>query len=310
MHNRKFDTAVLALLLALSSSPAHSTLPLAATPTPSVKAVVAKVGVRPITREDIIHMIQIEKFYKSPALSEADALFIIMEDAIANEVAHSFGVGVNESEAPINSPFIDQFTPPGGEDIKAQATLPPDEQAFHVDQSAYAQLYVVPKITNRKLRHYYSTSSYLYRSERARINQALQLIISGKSFAEAASATGLMTARHELKNKAIALPAALIPNLPADRHMPQNDPLFDILNQLAPGAIHPNIIADDDGYRVLRLIDRNDEKYTIEIIEAVKPTFETWLKERARTLRITISDDALKRDVKRDYPGIDWVRRL
>jgi len=308
MNDRKFETAALALLLALSSSPARAThLP---DTTPGIKTVVAKVGERPITREDIIHMIQIEKFYKSPPLPEADALFNIMQDAIAQEVAHSVGIDVTPSETPLNSPFVDQFTPTGKEDIKAQAVLPPQEQAFHVDQLSYAQLYVVPKIIDRKLRRYYSTSSYLHSKERERINQALQLAISGNSFAEAASQTGLMTARHELENKDIELPAAMVSKLAIDKHLPKQDMVFDILNKLAPGEIHPDIIQDADGYRVLRLIARNGRKYSIETIEATKPKFEDWFKERTRTLQITISDDALKRELKQGYPNIDWVKRL
>lgn len=308
MNNRKYEIVALALLLALSSSPARSThLP---DTTPGIKTVLAKVGARQITREDIIHMILIEKFYKSPPLSEADALFIVMQDAIAHEVAHSVGIDVTPSETPLNSPFVDQFTPTGAEDKKAQGTLPPQEQSFHVDQGSYAQLYVVPKMIDRKLRRYYSTSSYLHRKERESINQALQLAISGKSFAEAASKTGLVAARHELENKNIELPAALLPKLPVDRHLPKQDTVFDILNKLAPGEIHPDIIQDENGYRVLRLIARNGQKYSIETIEATKPPFEDWLKERTSTLDITISDDALKREVKRDYPNIDWVERL
>ena len=308
MNDRKFESAVLALLLALSSSPARAThLP---DTTPGIKTVVAKVGERPITREDIIHMIQIEKFYKSPPLSEADALFNIMQDAIVHEVAHSVGVDVTHSETPINFPFVDQYTPRGNEDLKAQATLPPQEQPFHVDHGSYAQLYVVPKMIDRKLRRYYNTSSYLHSKERERINQALQLAVTGKSFAEAANETGLMTARHELENKDIEMPAAPVPALPTDQHLPKKDTLFDILNKLAPGEIHPNVLQDEDGYRVLRLIARNGRKYTIETIEATKPQFENWLKERASKLDITISDDKLKRELKRDYPNIDWVERL
>ncbi|HEY4696897.1 MAG TPA: hypothetical protein VIH29_02675 [Gallionella sp.] len=308
MHDQKLDSSVLvlALLLALFSSPVHSAPPA----TPGVKAVVAKVGERPITREDILHTMQIEKFYKSPELSEADALVIIMQDAIAHEVAHSVGVDVTPRETPVNFPFVKQFTPPGGEDFKSQETLPPQEQAFHVNDTAYAQLYVVPKIINRKLRRYFNTTADIHTAERTRIEQAQRLVISGKSFADAANATGLMTARLELESKAIEVPAAMISSLQISRYLPQNDPIFDILNQLAPGAIHPNTVEDDDGYRVLRLIARNDQKYTIEIIEAAKSQYDTWLRKCARALRITISDDALKRDIKRDYPDIDWVKRL
>ncbi len=308
MISRKFDIAAFALLLSLVSAQVLAKPPQAGAPGNNV--VVAKVGEKAITREDIIHTILIEKFYKSPALSEADALVIVMQDAIAQEVALSVGVVVTPSETPVNFPFVNEFTPSGAEDFKAQETLPPQEQAFHVSHAAYAQLYVVPKIIDRKLRRYYNTSSFLHSSERALIKQALQLVISGKSFEEAANATGLMTARRELENNTIKMPAALIPILPVDSHLPKIDTLFDILNQLTPGAVHPAIIEDGVGYRVLRLIARNGQKYTIETIEAAKPPFESWLKERASTLHISINDDALKRDVKRDYPGIDWVGRL
>jgi hypothetical protein len=308
MNYRKFETTALALLLALSCSAAHAThLP---DDTPGIKTVLAIVGERPITREDIIHMIQIEKFYKSPPLSEADALFIVMQDAIAHEVAHSVGIDVTPSETPINSPFVDQFTPTGVEDKKAQGTTPLHEQPFHVDHGSYAQLYVVPKIIDRKLRRYYSSSSYLHRNERESINQALQLVMSGKSFAEAANQTGLMTTRHELEHKEITLPATPAPTIPLDKHLPKKDTIFEMLDNLAPGEIHPNIIQYETGYHVVRLISRNGNKYTIETIDAVKPQYEDWLNEQSRKLDITISNDALRRDVKRDYPGIDWVERL
>jgi len=308
MDYRNFEIATLALVLAICSSPGYAThLP---DDTPGIKTVVAKVGERSVTREDIIHMIQIEKFYKSPPLSEADALFIVMQDAITQEIAHTVGIDVTPSETPIKSPFVDQFTPAGVEDKKAQGTLPLHEQPFHVDHGSYAQLYVVPKIIDRKLRRYYSTSSYLHRNERERINQALQLAISGKSFAEAANQAGLMTGRHELENRDIELPAALVPTVPDDKHLPKKDSIFDILNKLSPGEINPNIYSDEAGYHVLRLIARNGQKYTIETIDAVKPLYEDWLRERASTLQITISDEALKREVKRDYYSTDWVERL
>lgn len=305
MNERTFESVALALLFALSASPAMATPPQDAGL--RIKTVVAKVDERPITREDIIHMIQIEKFYKSPALSQADALYIVMQDAIAREVAHSVGIDVNPSETPQNYPFVDQYTPKLAEDKKAQGTLPPLEQPFHVDHQSYAELYVVPKIIDRKLRHYFSSSSYLHSKERELINQALQLANSGNSFADAANKTGLMTARHELENMD---PSSHTPDMPADKHLPKKETIFDILDKLSPGEIYPNVLQDEDGYRVLRLISRNGRKYSFETIEAPKQQFENWLRERASKLNITISDDGLKREVKRDYSNIDWVERL
>jgi hypothetical protein len=308
MNIRIIEAVALALMFALSCSSARAThLP---DSTPDIKTVVAKVGESQITREDIIHMILIEKFYKSPPLSEADALFNIIQDVSTREVAHSVGIKVAPSEIPQKFPFVDQYAPSGKEDLKAQGSLPLEEQPFHVDHDSYAQLYIAPKIINQKLRRYYNTSSFLHSKERENINQALQLAISGKSFAEAAKQTGLITARHELDNKDIGLPAERDTTLPADKHLPKKDTLFDILNKLAPGGVHPSLLHDEHGYRVLRLISRNGQRYTIETIEAPKLPFEDWLKERAGDLQITINNDALKIEVKRNHPGIDWVQRL
>ncbi len=305
---RKFELVVLTLLLALfsiASQAAH--LPNDA---PGVKKVIAKVGERPITREDIIHLIQIEKFYNSPPLSEADALYIVMQAAIAQEIAHSVGIEVTSTEIPKQYPFVDQFTPAGMEDKKVQSDTPLQEQQFHVDHGSYAQLYIVPKLIDRKLRNYYKNSSYLHRFERVDINQALQKVMSGKSFAEASKETDLLVARHELENKEVSIPASSLPLKPTDKHLPKRESLFDILDKLEPGEIYPAIYQDNDGYRVIRLISRHGIKYSIETIEALKPGFENWLKVHASKLVITVNDDTLKHELKRIYPDIDWVERL
>lgn len=308
MNIKIIEAVAIVLLFALSSTPARAAhLPDTA---PSIKNVVAKVGTIQVTREDIIHLILIEKFYKSPPLSEADALFNIMQNVITREVAHSVGIDVSPSEIPQSFPFVDQYSPSGKEDFSAQGNLPSQEHPFHVDQVSYAQLYVVPKLINQKLRRYYNTSSFIHSKERERINQALQLALSGKSFAEAAKQTGLKAFRHELDNKDIRSLTARNSTLQVDKHLPKKDTLLDILNKLAPGSVHPNILQDEEGYQVLRLIDRNGQKYIIETIEATRLPFEDWLTERTGTLEIMISDDALKTEVKRIHSGTDWVQRL
>lgn len=190
-------------LLALSI--AGISLPAFAEPAPpasqSIKTVVAKVGVRDITREDLMHMIQIEQFYKTTPLSEADALYSIMQDAIAHEVARSVGVNVSAKETPKQFPFIDEYTPSGGEDFKSQEVLPLKQQSFHVDHNSYAQLYIVPKIIDRKLHKYYSTTSQLHGDEMDSITKALELVTSGQSFTDAAKATGLKYSRQEFEHK-------------------------------------------------------------------------------------------------------------
>ncbi|MGC2167274.1 MAG: hypothetical protein WA632_14815 [Gallionella sp.] len=276
----------------------------------SIKTVVAKVGERDITREDVMHMIQIEQFYKTTALSESDALYSIMQDAIEHEVAHSVGVDVTAKETPKRFPFIDEYTPSGGEDFKSQESLPLKEQAFHVDHNSYAQLYVVPKIIDRKLRKYYSTASQLHSKEMDSIKHALELVTSGQSFADAAKATGLTYSRQELEHKDTESTVPSTPRLTQSKSSSAATTLFDVLKDLKPGEIHEHIINIGDRYQVTRLIAHKDNFYTTETIEATNPPFEIWLSESSLSITIAILDEALRAAVKQLHPNDSWVKGL
>jgi hypothetical protein len=276
----------------------------------SIKTVIAKVGERDITREDVMHMIQIEQFYKTSVLSEADALFSIMQDAIVHEVAHSVGVDVSAKETPKKFPFIDEYTPSGGEDFKAQEKLPLKDQSFHVDHNSYAQLYVVPKIVDRKLHKYYNTTTQLHSKAMDNITKALELVTSGQSFTDAAKATGLMYARQEFEHKDSAPTASSQPKLTQAKSSSSNTTLYDVLKDLKPGEIHEHIINIGDRYQVTRLISRNNDMYATETIEAVKPPFEAWLNETSSSLPVSILDDGLKSAIKQNHAKIPWVARL
>lgn len=326
MGNLTMNTAALALLLTFIAAPAlaksaqtkappaktTSTKPApakAAAAMPYWKSVVAKVAEQEVTREDLLHLIQIEQAYGYP-LSESNALITAIKNAITHEVAHSVNVEITAAETPQHFPIVDQHTPGSGTpDSKLVDSLPADKQPFHVDHNSYAKLYVVPKMLERKLRNFYSTASDLHPAEQEHIEQALQLALSGKSFSETAKATGMATAQHELTEKEIELTVGLEQRLPANRNLPKNA-LFATLNQLTPGKVLPSILEDESGFRVIRLIEHHDSTYNIETIEVAKPTFESWLKNRARSLSIVINDEKLKNTVKLEHPNIDWVSRL
>lgn len=266
------------------------------------KDVVARVGASTIARADIKYKIQLEQAYGSPAIADETALVSVMQDAIEREVARSVGADTGAAEIAEFSRFADESS-------KAPEILQHIKGVFGENKAAYARLYLSPKIVNRKLRHYYSRSAQIHRVERARIEQALQLVNSGKSFEEAAKATGLTTLRQAFENKTIEPPDELKRYQSESMALP-SDPLFAVLDKLALGAINPDIIEDDRGYRVIRLIAHDGAKYTIETIGVVKPPFEAWFKEQSQKLRIEIKDTALKRAVKMNYPSIDWVERM
>jgi hypothetical protein len=308
MKGINYARFVLALsIITMSSAPLAEPGPDAGL---SIKTVIAKVGERDITKEDVMHMIQIEQFYKTSVLSEADALFSIIQDAIAHEVAHSVGVDVSAKETPKKFPFIDEYTPSGGEDFKAQETLPLKDQSFHVDHNSYAQLYVVPKIVDRKLHKYYNTTTQLHSKAMDNITKALDMVTSGQSFTDAAKATGLMYSRQEFEHKDSAPAASSQPRLTQSASSSGNKTLYDVLKDLKPGEIHEHIINIGDRYQVTRLISRNNNMYTTETIETVKPPFEAWLNETSSSLPISIVDEGLKTAIKQNHPKAAWVTRL
>lgn len=321
MNTRTIQIAALTVVFTLFSAAAlakapqtktSSAKPAPAKPTAAVtpygKIEVARVAEQPVTREDVIHLVQIEQAYGS-ALSDADALVIVINNLIAQTVARSVGVEITAAETPKHFPIIDANTPenfPRGELTEA---IPANKQPFHADHADYAKLYISPKMLNRRLREFYSTASALHPAEQERIEQALQLALSGKSFGEVAKITGLATAQHTLMEKEIELPAALAANLPTNRNLPQNE-LFAALNQLSPDKILPKVVEDESGFRVMRLISHDGPTYELEAIEVAKPAFETWLKERARALPVMISDEILKKDIKLKYPKTELVSQL
>lgn len=319
MGKRTFCTALLTLILAFSGiSALAKTLSVKAPPAnissakpgPAAdaygKTVIARVGQREITREDLIHMVQIEQAYRSN-ISESEALLIVMSDAIFGEVARSVGIEIPTAEIPTHFPIIDQFTPPAPATL--QESLPANKQPFHVSHADYAKLYLVPKMIYPRMRLFYLSGSNLHQSERARLEQVMQLVKDGKTFSEAAQQTGLTVVRKQLTEKEINLPEALSGKLPQNRNLPQN-PLFTALNQLTSGQIVPDIIENDQGLRLIQLLSRSGATYNLAVIDIPKPPFDTWLQQRTQNLSISVSDAKLRNALKAAYSNRDWVNRL
>ncbi|MBI3223253.1 MAG: hypothetical protein HYZ46_09385 [Nitrosomonadales bacterium] len=318
MGKRTFRTALLTLILALSGVSALAKTP-PAKPSPVKapsaksaasdaygKTVIARVGQREITREDLIHMVQIEQAYRSN-ISEAEALLIVMSDAIFAEVARSVGVEIPAAEVPTHFPIIDQFTP--ANPAVLQESLPANKQPFHVSHADYAKLYLVPRMIYPKMRLFYLSGSNLNQPERAKLERVMQLVKDGKTFSEAAQQTGLTVARKQLTEKEINLPEGLLGKLPENRNLPQN-PIFSALNQLSSGQIIPEIIEDERGLRLIQLLSRTGTTYNIAVIDIPKPPFDTWLQQRTQNLSISVSDTRLKNALKAAYANRDWVNRL
>ena len=71
-----------------------------------------------------------------------------------------------------------------------------------------------------------------------------------------------------------------------------------------------NIIEGSDSYRIVRLIKKNKDNYTIETLTTNKKTIVQWYRKTGEKIDIKISNYNIKEAIKRDYPDLWWVKNL
>lgn len=248
---------------------------------------VAFVGKTALTEKDVYYKIQIEKAYGNERTTREIALIALINDLIEHEIGAILGVTVTRNE-------IDSFKRHVDEQTKAPEILQKVKLTFGNDTSSYERIYLAPKIMNWKLHDFYSRSPEIHKKERSLIEQTYRLVVSGKGFQEAAEECGIDFSSITFGEKRTSL---------------QTDPLIPILDALFPGEIYRNIVEDDDRYRIIRLVERNGQTYSVEAITINKQPFDTWFRGEAAKIEIEIMDLDLKNIIKAKYPGIWWMKK-
>jgi hypothetical protein len=262
---------------------------------------VATVSKTAITLRDISHRIKTEEAYGNDGATAAVALVSLVNDAIEREVALRHGVAITQEEIISYRNYVDENT-------KAPEILRKVKSAFREDELSYEQIYLAPKILNRKLRYFYIRNLELHMSERTLIEKAYSLVASGKTFQETAEKSGLKYSSFDIGDKEITIPSELQPYIPQDEKGPQ-DPLVAILEALSIGDIYKNIVEDDYSYRIVRLKGRDGDKYSVEAIAVKKLPFDEWFKTHAAKILIKILDKELHREIASKYPNVWWVKK-
>ena len=262
-------------------------LPQAAT-TGEVAREVAFVGKTEITEKDISYKVQIEKAYGNEGATREVALISLVNDAIEYETAAIYGVTLTREEIDSFKRYVDEHT-------KAAEVLQNVKMIFGNDASSYERIYLAPKIMNSKLHDFYSRSPEIHKKERSLIEKAYRLVAAGGRFEDTAQQYGMEFSASKIEAKGTSF---------------QPDPLILILETLFPGDIYRNIVEDDYKYRIIRLIGRSGETYSVEAIGVNKQPFDEWFNEEAAKIEIEIVDQVLRETIKAKYPGIWWVKKL
>ena len=263
---------------------------------------VATVSKTVITMRDISYRIRTEEAYGNDRATVAVALVSLINDAFEREVALKHGVVITQDEIISFRNYVDENT-------KVPEILRKVKRAFGEDKSSYEKIYLAPKILNRKLRYFYSRNRELHMAERTLIEKAYGLVVSGKTFQEAAEGSGAKYSSFDIGDKEVTIPPELQKYIAQDEKGPQ-DPLVSILETLSQGEICNNIVEDDYGYRVVRLKGKDGNKYSVEAITVKKHPFDEWFKTQAAKIHIEIIDKELQREITSKYPNVWWVRKL
>lgn len=262
----------------------------------AAEATSAFVGKTAIAEKDIIYKVQIEKAYGNEGATREVALISLINDSIEHEIAARCNVNITREE-------LDSFKRYVNENTKAPEMLQKVKGIFGDDLASYEQIYLSPKIMNRKLRHFYSIDPTIHKKERALIEMAYGLVISGKGFQQAAEECGLKSSIFDVTDKWENIQPESLRKF-SRNSIPGKDPLIPILATLNTGEVYKKIIEDDFVYRIIRLIKRTDQTFSVEAIAADKRPFDEWLRDESAKIGVEIVDSDLRDKIKTKYPNL------
>jgi hypothetical protein len=260
-----------------------------------------RVGRTEITTTDIAHRFGVEKAYGNKTVDRETALVSLVHDALESEVAAAHDTGPTKEEIAAFRKYVD-------ENSRSPELLAKVKKVFGEDGESYERLYLAPRIVNRKLHYFYSRDPFIHKVERAQIEKAYGLAASGKALKDVAAQLGLeyrnLSPKGEEKQD---VPSALARHITAEEWK-SNDPLVPIVEKLANGQLYDNIIEDDLGYQVFRLLEKGKETYSAEAVVVRKRPFDEWFRAEAAKVKIAITDAAMRKKVRSAYPDLWWVQ--
>ena len=248
-------------------------------------ATVARVGNVDISSHDIAYRVATERVYGNNSMTEAAALVSLINEAFEKQVAESVGVSASPEEVST----LDQHA---NNTSKAPEVLSKVKDVFGADTEAYNRLYLAPKVVNRKLHQYFGETASIQTDARNNAEAALSALLGGKTFEEAAAAHNGTCETLEVANDG-----------------PPN-PLVELLTDLPVGQIYPEVINDENSFKVVRLISSSSGVFNVQALSVPKVTFAQWFRNQASGIAVDITDGTLSAAVRSGFDTVWWVGEL
>jgi len=264
--------------------------------------IISEVGSSGITSLDLSYKMAIERAYGNNSITGASALVALINDTIEKEVAKICRITIKPDEIAALSRHSD-------ENSKAPEILAGVKSVFGKDRSSYERIFLAPKILNRKLHSAFSADPNIHKNERGLIEKAHQMVLSGTSMEEAAKLCGVSFSTIDYSTNDKEIPPALRVYFP-NASNPSDDPVIGILETLSEGEIYRYIVEDEYRFMIMKLLKKEGEYYTLDLISVKKRPFMKWFLEKAERLRIKILDVSLEKSVIADHQNVWWVKKL
>lgn len=241
----------------------------------------ARVGTLVLTEKDIQYKLDVERAYGNQTLTHDVALQVLVQNAVEQEVARTFGVLPTQKD-------IDSFRDYASSTSKAPEILLAVKNVFGLDSASYNRIYLLPKIVNTTLHSFFSSSKDINKTELAGIEKAYTEVISGGSFKDIAKKNSL---QYTVSTTSSRITDATfnkelyfsIKNFP--------DPRFlSVAKLLKPMEINKSIVEDSYAYSIVRLISVEKDAYIIEAIISKKRDYDAWYKKESGKIIVEFTD--------------------
>ena len=268
----------------------------------------AQVGDIPITKKDIELRAKVSEVYYPNSGKDYVALAQLIQGYLDDQVLTQLGYKVDDAVLEAEAKRIDDNT-------KAPDVLKKIKDVYGMDHKEYINTFVRVVYGERYL--YNEVFLKVKDIHKAQLESAENFIQEAMknpdSFSEIAEKRGLKPSKMKLSekqgispydNKRLKRPEM---ERPEPAGMEQAKMLIDKISGLKPGQISPQIIEWQEGYQIIRFVDKEGDDYIVESVSVPKRDYDDWFWEKASKVPVKIYDSKLKADLVKN---VGWATRL
>lgn len=253
----------------------------------SPSTIIAFVGEKPITKQDIDYKKKVEIGYTNKEDEGKNALLKIIRDAVYENILYKNGITISQQELESEYERIHKETL-APEDLKKM------EEAFG-NRQAFLHIFVKSVLVNRKLEEFFEKNREKFDPLKKELEGKLKKI---KALEISENQLGADQITSQVVTSTLAISS-------------QNKEQERAINNLKPNEFADYIFESTYFYHLIKLNEIKPGGFRIYTIYSYeKKTFPEWLKEQMQNLNIKIENEKLKTILRREFPEADIINLI